>query len=67
METKNIIIQNYVSAINTLVASLTSTLASLTTNDENINGALIRTADINITAINSQIIILQSALDDYGG
>ena len=66
MKDKNIVINNYAGALVTLVSNLGSALAGLN-EDKTTNDGIIKTADILITAINSQLVILQSELDKYGG
>lgn len=66
MKDKNIVINNYASALVTLVSNLASSLSGLN-EDKTTNDGVIKTADILITAVNSQLVILQSELDKYGG
>lgn len=66
METKNIIINNYVSSAMSIMSNISAALAGLSDNDET-NSGIIKTADILITALNSQIVVLQNELDNYGG
>lgn len=66
MNEKNVVINNYVNSLYTMVNTLVNTLSTLGEIDE-INTGVIKTADIEITAINSQIIVLQNALDTYEG
>lgn len=61
----NEVIWNYVDALAAMVSSLNTTLTKLGDNQD-VNMGSIKTADIQLTAINSQIVILQSALDSYG-
>lgn len=66
MNEKNIVINNYVGSLLTLISNLGVALSGLGTETET-NTGIIKTADILMTAINSQLIILQSELDNYGG
>lgn len=66
MNEKNMIINNYTSALTAMISNLSSTLAMLG-DSLDVNNAIIRTADIQITSINSQLVVLQNALDTYGG
>ena len=66
MNDKNIVINNYAGSLLTLVSNLGSALTGLS-DDKTTNTGIIKTADILITAINSQLVILQSELDTYGG
>lgn len=61
---KNAVIMNYVEALNIMVSNLYSTLHKLNNIDE-INAGCIKTADIQLAAIKSQLIIIQDALDKY--
>lgn len=66
MNEKNIVINNYVGSLVTLVSNLGAALSGLGTETET-NTGIIKTADILMTAINSQLVILQTELDNYGG
>lgn len=65
-EKKNIVINNYVRSLVTLISNLDAVLSGLGTETET-NTGIIKTTDILMNAINSQLIILQSELDTYGG
>ena len=65
MNDKNIVINNYAGSLLTLVSNLGMSLSGLN-DDKTTNTGIIKTADIFITAINSQLVILQSELDNYG-
>lgn len=66
MGEKNVVINGYVGSLLTMVENLNNTLSMLVDNAD-INTGVIKTADIQITAINSQIVVLQSELDNYFG
>lgn len=66
MDEKNVVINGYVGSILTMVGNLNNILSGLNDNVD-INKGIIKTADIQITAINSQIFILQNELDNYFG
>ena len=66
MNDKNIVINNYAGSLVTLVSNLSASLSGLN-DDKTTNDGIIKTAYILITAINSQLVILQNELDNYGG
>ena len=66
MNDKNIVINNYAGSLVTLVSNLSASLSGLN-DDKTTNDGIIKTAYILITAINSQLVILQHELDNYGG
>lgn len=66
MNEKNIVINNYVNSLVTLISNLGAAVSGLGTETET-NTGIIKTADILMTAINSQLVILQTELDNYGG
>lgn len=66
MGEKNVVINDYVGSLLTMVGNLNNTLSKLVDNVD-VNTGVIKTADIQITAINSQIVVLQSELDNYFG
>ena len=66
MNEKNTVINNYVGSLVTLISNLGAALSGLGTETET-NTGIIKTADILMTAINSQLVILQTELDNYGG
>lgn len=66
MNEKNTVINNYVGSLVTLISNLGASVSGLGTETET-NTGIIKTADILMTAINSQLVILQTELDNYGG
>ena len=66
METKNEILHNYGETVLNMATDLFNYLNTLTPNNSDVNSALIRTIDIQMTALNSQLVTLQTALDSYG-
>lgn len=66
MNDKNIVINNYAGSLLTLISNLGASLSGLN-DDKTTNMGIIKIADIIITAINSQLVILQNELDNYGG
>ena len=66
MDEKNKVINNYAGSLATLVSNLGAALSGLGTETET-NTGILKTAGILITAINSQLVILQNELDNYGG
>ena len=66
MNEKNTVINNYVGSLVTLISNLGAAVSGLGTETET-NTGIIKTADILMTAINSQLVILQTELDNYGG
>lgn len=66
MNDKNIIVTNYAIAGVTMMNNLSATLGALG-DDAEINAGIIKTAYIQVDALNAQIVILKNALDNYGG
>lgn len=64
MNEKNIVISNYNSMLCSLTQNLNMCCSGLSQNESE-NAGIIKTANILITAINSQLTILQSELDAY--
>lgn len=67
MENKNIVINNIVDSINNTVSDIRDSLFKLTVDNTEINNGIIKTVYVQITALNSQITILQNELDNYRG
>lgn len=64
METKNAIIQNLTVSLADMVRLLMDTTSKLNENlDENI--AIIKTININLESLRSQIVIIQQTVDSY--
>lgn len=64
MNTKNIIINNYASALTALVSNFAGTASTLNDNvDENM--AIIKTLNVILESVRSQTVLVQSALDGY--
>ena len=64
METKNIILANYSTALTNIVGNFTINIGTLNDNpDENI--ATIKTANVLLESIRSQVVLIQQALDEY--
>lgn len=66
MNEKNIVINNHAGSLLTFVSNLCAVLSGLG-DDNTVNAGIIKTAYIDVTAINSQLVILQSELDKYEG
>ena len=64
METKNTIIRNFASAINTVSCDLLSTACMLNESIEE-SKSTIATLNVIIESMRSQVVLLQQALDSY--
>lgn len=62
---KNAILASYSSSLIDMVGSFNATVTSLLPDDEEFNKALVRTLNIQLEAVRSQTVIIQSALDSY--
>lgn len=62
---KNSILASYSASLLGMVSAFNSMVASLVPDDEEFNKALIKTLNIQLEAVRSQTVIIQSALDTY--
>ena len=66
METKNTIINNYTMSLMTMVNSFNGTETMLNDNADE-NASTIKTLNVILESIRSQVVLIQGALDSYGG
>ncbi len=64
MDEKNVVINNYATALNATVNNITSACSELADNDS-INRGIIKTLYVYMTSIQSQVTLLQQELDNY--
>lgn len=64
MKDKNAILNNYVVALSGIVSELANIIGNLGDNPD-INDGLIKSAYVNVTALNSETVLIQNALDNY--
>lgn len=65
METKNIIIRNYIETLMSMVQTMQSTGGSLNDNEDE-NRATMKTFNVLLESVRSQTVIIQQAVDEYG-
>lgn len=64
METKNLIISNYANALVNMCGAFSGTALTLNTNNDE-NAATIKTLNVLLESVRSEIVLIQSALDSY--
>jgi len=64
METKNIILANYSTALTNIVGNFAININALNDNPDE-NSATVKTANVLLESIRSQIVLIQQALDGY--
>ena len=67
METKNIILNNYVVALAGMVGSLENSIKTLTPDNADENAATLRTINVILESVRAQTVNVQNAVDTYGG
>lgn len=67
METKNAIINNYISALTDTGEILAKNGNSLTSDNMDENTATLRTLNVLLETIRAQLVNIQNAIDTYGG
>lgn len=64
METKNVILSNYATALSNMAVNFAGTVNSLGNNADE-NAATIKTLNILLESVRSELVIIQGALDSY--
>lgn len=64
METKNIILMNYARSIMEASTAIANTTATLNSNVDE-NNAIIKTINVLVESLRSQITLIQQAIDTY--
>ena len=67
METKNIILNNYVVALASMISSLENSIKTLTPDSVDENLATLRTINVILESVRVQTVNIQNAVDNYGG
>lgn len=65
METKNIILGNYVTALSSMVTSLNEVIRTMTNDNSDENTATLRTVNVILESVRAQTINVQNAVDTY--
>ena len=65
METKNIILGNYASALSSMVESLNEVIRTMTNDNSDENTATLRTLNVILESIKAQTLNVQNAIDLY--
>ena len=65
METKTIILGNYVTALSSMVTSLNEVIRTMTNDNSDENTATLRTVNVILESVRAQTINIQNAVDTY--
>ena len=65
METKTIILGNYVTALSSMVTSLDEVIRTMTNDNSDENTATLRTVNVILESVRAQTINIQNAVDTY--
>lgn len=65
METKTIILGNYVTALSSMVTSLNEVIRTMTNDNPDENTAALRTVNVILESVRAQTINIQNAVDTY--
>lgn len=64
METKNIILSNYATALMNMVSNFAITINTLGDNMDE-NAAIVKTINVQLESVRSEIVLIQGAIDSY--